>query len=110
MKKMKKTLKRKWIAALRSGEFKQAKHKLFNEGGYCCLGVLAVQLGATLDTFGVLRMTTGQQVGMPGAEYLRNGCDGGLHVDIQQHLSRINDGFEGYYSFNEIANWIEENL
>lgn len=39
---MKQTVKRKWIALLTSGEFKQAKGKLSNrEGtGMCCLGVL----------------------------------------------------------------------
>lgn len=32
----------KWLAALRSGEYKQAKRTLYDleDGGYCCLGVL----------------------------------------------------------------------
>lgn len=32
---------RKWIAALRSGEFKQAKERLYDKDcdGHCCLGV-----------------------------------------------------------------------
>ena len=33
-------LKQKWISALRSGEYKQARLCLFNGEGYCCLGVL----------------------------------------------------------------------
>ena len=41
---MPKEIKDKWIAALRSGEYKQAKHVMFDKvidgGGYCCLGVL----------------------------------------------------------------------
>jgi hypothetical protein len=38
---MKKNIKRKWIAALVSGEYKQGRNRLKNvEGGYCCLGVL----------------------------------------------------------------------
>lgn len=28
-----------WVAALRSGEYKQIKSKLQDERGYCCLGV-----------------------------------------------------------------------
>lgn len=30
---------RKWVEALRSGEFKQGRERLRNEGAYCCLGV-----------------------------------------------------------------------
>lgn len=39
---MPKELADKWLAALRSGEYKQAKEVLYNEetNGYCCLGVL----------------------------------------------------------------------
>lgn len=37
---MKPELKSKWVAALRSGEYKQARRKLCAEGGFCCLGVL----------------------------------------------------------------------
>jgi hypothetical protein len=31
--------KDKWITALRSGEYKQTKNRLFSGKGYCCLGV-----------------------------------------------------------------------
>lgn len=37
---MKKTVAKKWVAALRSGEFKQGKAYLRSRGNYCCLGVL----------------------------------------------------------------------
>ena len=30
---------KKWVAALRSGKYKQGKGKLRHEGRYCCLGV-----------------------------------------------------------------------
>lgn len=34
-------LKSEWISALRSGDYKQCKKKLWDSaGGYCCLGVL----------------------------------------------------------------------
>lgn len=33
-------VKQKWLDALRSGEYKQAKSALRNGDGYCCLGVL----------------------------------------------------------------------
>lgn len=38
---MKKSIAKKWVAALRSGKYKQTKQQLKNEHGYCCLGVLA---------------------------------------------------------------------
>ena len=36
---------KKWVAALRSGQFKQAKHSLKTSTGYCCLGVACHVLG-----------------------------------------------------------------
>jgi hypothetical protein len=33
---------KRWVAALRSGEFTQAKEKLEDRGSYCCLGVACV--------------------------------------------------------------------
>lgn len=38
--KLKPEIKKKWVAALRSGEYKQARRLLHGGGGYCCLGVL----------------------------------------------------------------------
>jgi hypothetical protein len=37
---MNQVIKEKWVAALRSGEYKQTKGYLRNKKGYCCLGVL----------------------------------------------------------------------
>lgn len=37
---MKPEIKEKWIAALRSGEFKQTQKRLRKDDTYCCLGVL----------------------------------------------------------------------
>ena len=34
------TVKAKWVAALRSGEYTQSTGRLKTEGGFCCLGVL----------------------------------------------------------------------
>jgi hypothetical protein len=33
-------VKKLWLDALRSGEYKQGRYKLRGIGGYCCLGVL----------------------------------------------------------------------
>lgn len=37
---MKKDIMGKWVAALRSGEFNQARGRLRTDTGFCCLGVL----------------------------------------------------------------------
>lgn len=37
---MKKEIADKWVAALRSGEYQQAKEWLKTNDGFCCLGVL----------------------------------------------------------------------
>jgi hypothetical protein len=45
---MNQEVKARWVAALRSGEYKQTKEYLQSEDGFCCLGVLceiAVQDG-----------------------------------------------------------------
>ena len=37
---MNQEVKEKWVAALRSGEYKQTKQTLHDKNGFCCLGVL----------------------------------------------------------------------
>jgi len=37
---MNSNVKQKWIAALKSGEYKQGRYKLREDDNYCCLGVL----------------------------------------------------------------------
>jgi hypothetical protein len=38
--KMNRELKSRWVAALRSGDYKQARERLRRNGSHCCLGVL----------------------------------------------------------------------
>lgn len=40
MAKMNPEIKQRWVAALRSGEYPQAKSALRSSDGFCCLGVL----------------------------------------------------------------------
>lgn len=37
---MNQAIKRKWVKALRSGEYAQCTGALYSGGAYCCLGVL----------------------------------------------------------------------
>lgn len=48
---MKAEIKQRWVAALRSGDYKQGCGELYNpnEDTYCCLGVLCVVNGIQKD-------------------------------------------------------------
>ena len=125
---MDRAIRDKWVAALRSGKYTQGKGLLCGrekEGGefeYCCLGVLAkinddiVEKNAKIfngngQIFGVVSKEDGSfQTGT-----VHTGYKGLTHAQISR-LWRMNDGVglaDGCperYSFNEIADWIEENL
>lgn len=101
MKELPQEFKEKWIAALRSGEYKQDKGALQTNNGYCCLGVAAHLCGymedKLMNNIGVLTRRT-----------FANIPDGLLYATaIQQELIEMND--EGK-TFNEIADYIEQNL
>jgi hypothetical protein len=93
---MKKAVKKRWVAALRSGEYDQTQEKLFDgENGFCCLGVLCDIQGdgdknPPSDTGG-LPMWMLDQVN--------------LSVSEEQQLIELNDTKK--YTFSEIADYIE---
>lgn len=104
-------LKQKWIAALESGEYKQARKVLYDGEGYCCLGVLCRVAGATFEHSGLLfeppvlagdRLDDGQCLN--GGALFRFGIDD----NEQTILIGLNDG--RCKSFKEIAAYIRENL
>jgi len=108
----------KWIAALRSGEFEQAKEVLFTEPdtdgkqSYCCLGVACV-----------LAIREGREEGFPAYEtagdwdqelpdsirkWLGLSSRSGFlldEVEGQEHLIGLND--HAGYTFAQIADVIE---
>ncbi len=107
---MNKKLKSKWVAALRSGKFKQGRSALYERGRYCCLGVLAEIQGfdfRACDTSKV-DFTT---------ETLPLGCNAGLTKKQRNILAAMNDGsvdsdgktYERH-SFKQIASNIVKNL
>lgn len=117
--KMDKKLKAKWVKALRSGKFKQARSCLErldykgNPKGNCCLGVLC-RISKIRGHKDLYRHFT-----------LFDDCDGylsekllkrfGLTQNDQKELAQLNDGM-GYtkiaksYSFKRIADFIEKNI
>lgn len=64
---MKRALRDKWLVALRSGEYPQARHALSREQGssYCCIGVLGkvANVSLELDTY-----TVGEECGLKPTE------------------------------------------
>lgn len=102
--------KARWVKALRSGEFKQARQRLRStETGFCCMGV-ALHL---IDPNG-WRPPRGVQGSMDW-----RGCDAAeigtslrtalqIEGDTARQLADMNDKEKA--SFAQIANWIETNL
>lgn len=105
-------MKAKWVAALRSGEYKQTTRKLrevYEDGsvGFCCLGVLC-DLSGMGRWEGSLYHDEGDHV-LAGGNRLwelgtRYGLKRGEAVDLAYH----NDIDK--WSFDQIADYIEKNL
>lgn len=118
--KLPKDFKKKWIAALRSGEYKQLKNNLYKENwvtsdrqesGYCCLGVAARVCG--LDKEFIKDKDWLNEI---DEEVINESIPAMLLYDaytneLIKKLQEMNDG-EGrkQRSFKQIANWIEKNL
>ena len=100
-------MKKKWVEALRSGKYVQGSGSLryttYSGAKHCCLGVLC------------------EITGYKNSEAYDRFHEVGLNDDSIQTLWRMNDTAQieelplplanrTKYSFNQIADWIEENL
>ena len=117
--KLERNFKRRWVAALRSGKYKQAVSHLYDGGGFCCLGVMCALRGAKLNEM--------DQVAMPGelpnfnelfnidsehASFFSE-TGGGQAWQVPYcgemvYLSELNDDHR--LSFKQIANIIERSV
>jgi hypothetical protein len=94
---VKKTLKKEWVAALRSGKYKQGRTNFYRNRRYCCFGVLCRVAGVDPveddgDGWPFVIKTVGSD-----------------HVAMK--LARMNDGMDAAQSsFSQIADYIEQNL
>lgn len=120
--KMPKAIKRKWLRALRSGTYKQARGTLYKKetAGFCCLGVLQHCVSGGMvevedDAEDFFRETPSPQW------YKQNGivvAENVLDDDDQETLMKMNDGqvninngkITGCKGFKVIADWIEKNI
>ena len=117
---MKPEIKAAWIAALRSGEYKQGRQRLRRTGvGHCCLGVIC-------DVYSKLTGGAGQweEPDANWGERFTFGRDSdavfptekllavlGLKKEDASTLYKMNDGIVNTpRSFAEIADWIEKNV
>lgn len=87
---------RRWVADLRSGNYRQCVGEMQNDGGeFCVLGVLADR-------------QTNHEFYYDDRYAL---CQKIIGRDVMKTLYRMNDGTEGPpRSFSELADWIEQNL
>lgn len=113
---MDKKVKKEWIAALRSGEYKRCRNVLHDGEGFCCLGVL-LDIAYDGDWVsipngcGTPRWRLGNEELLPSGSFLRRV---GISDDNARQLAHMNDGTDTLSgkgrSFRQIANWIEKNL
>lgn len=106
---MKKTIKKKWLKALRSGRYKQCRQELCNSKGYCCLGVLARISGSKKQHLKFDNCKKDYRIhkfgGLLSPKFLR---EVGMKDLTQKRLSDMND--YDRKSFEEIADYIEKKL
>jgi hypothetical protein len=97
------SLKAKWTAALRSGEYEQGKGFLRMEGSFCCIGVLGDIQGMDFDSRGYDNASCEL-----GDKYAA-----GLSFYDRDTLARMNDGDSRFnnkkFTFDEIADFIDAN-
>ena len=111
---------KEWLTALRSGEYKQTSGSLYNiqDQGYCCIGV-AARIKYPLH---YLKNKNNKYAGV------LQGNKKSIHSDTKYKLSKIPQELQGSvdesqlvqqlvdlnddegYSFEEIAEWIENNV
>lgn len=98
---MSKIVKKKWLNALRSGDYKQTTGALQDEKGYCCLGVLCEITGnASNRVMG--------SCGFPKTDVIDTPLEFcGLSSNMQNKLADLNDGGSG---FDAIASYISRNI
>jgi hypothetical protein len=100
-------IKTKWVAALRSGKYKQGKKTLkSHDDRYCCLGVLCELMGVVWESYqgDTYYYVDGMYCAMPPVEVADKA---GLTLDEMVTLGHMNDRGE---TFARIADHIEASL
>lgn len=112
-----KKIKAEWVAALRSGDYKQGKHTMYNQEykRFCCLGVLEhVCMGGRVETSfdpsdEFLRHApyVNAYLALPTGKFYDEYNICLRETGIEQRLINMNDSG---MSFADIADYIEQNV
>lgn len=106
-------IKQKWVAALRSGEYQQGKHRLHSIGGkFCCQGVLTdLRVKAEGLAWGRERALDGRRICWSDDTVAWAGIsDPDVEVEINGTVAPLWEHNDTGRTFAEIANAIEEQL
>lgn len=110
---MNEQVKIKWVAALRSGDYKQITSQLKDDRGYCCLGVLC-EISEAETKFGIpenLRETGADELlGGTVLEWAGLNYATGNEVVIEGILLPLAEHNDNGRTFLEIADAIESQL
>ena len=108
---MNKQVKKLWLKALRSGEYKQGKHRLVTRrpdvtDEFCCLGVLQSLYYSDHNEVYKTKQFDRSYLTVKAAKWAE------VDHQIMQNLSNKNDGYmlPKNQSFKQIANYIEKHL
>jgi hypothetical protein len=110
-------IKAQWLGALRSGEYKQSKGYLRKVNDtFCCIGVLTdlavkagvIEEGKLVSYSESCYEYAGNTGDTPAPVCEWSGLDQHTNRDVNVYLMEMNDTHDK--NFNEIADWIEENL
>lgn len=114
---MKKEIKERWIKALRSGDYRQAKYKLkLNENTMCCLGVLCditkKETGGDWDhnSFGIDGDVTSDVLPKIIADKLGISYDSQFFAKGTSESTQLSELNDTGSTFRDIANIIDENF
>jgi len=106
--KIEKNIRDKWIKSLRSGRYKQTEGRLFDGGSYCCLGVLARNLGFKKEQIEGIGDFSNESFYFKNKEKIPKFIvDNLINTEFSNTLIKMNDDL--YYDFEEIADYIEKN-
>lgn len=108
---MKKADAKKWLAALRSGRYEQCRGSMFDGKGYCCLGVLQMELGGEIVKSYSCELPTRSWLNEKGIIFLdgegNSFCSPNIGENLENSASTLND--KGV-SFLELADLLEQEI
>lgn len=110
-KKMNPRVKKLWLKALRSGEYKQAIHRLRRDDTFCCLGVLCNLHAYEHPDIAAAQKSKylymGEEVKLPPAVMEWAGLEEAIPIVNGRNLAGLNDD---NWPFKDIADLIERQL